>query len=232
MRFNRITLRTPRVESVRGFYADVLRLPVLADDPGRTTFAAGTTALQFERDDATESMTYHVAFNIPENQIESCMEWAQQRFELTINPGTGGTLVHFPNWNAHSVYFRDPAGNLLEFIARHTLPNASDRPFEMPRDLLCISELGVATADVARVDAELTQRLGLGRYNPPADGKLPNDFRAMGDENGLFIVVRRNRRWFMTDQGASAFPAEVQIACGRAADFELSDTLCRVQAVE
>jgi len=232
MRFDRITLHTPQTESVKQFYAEVLRLPVVADDNGRITFAAGATALQFVRDDAIESTLYHVAFNIPENQIESCMEWAQKRFELAVNPGTGRTLVHFPNWNAHSIYFRDPAGNLLEFIARHTLPSASDRRFEMPRDLLCISELGVATADVARIDAELTQRLGLARYNPPADGKLPNDFRAMGDENGLFIVVRRNRRWFMTDQGASAFPAEVQISCNRAAEFELSDTLCRVHTVE
>ena len=29
-----------------------------------------------------------------------------------------------------SVYFEDPAGNILELIARHTMDNAVDRPFD------------------------------------------------------------------------------------------------------
>jgi catechol-2,3-dioxygenase len=232
LHFRHVSLRTPRLDALRQFYGDVLRLPIAGDASDRITFGAGETQLALVHDKNIRRSLYHVAFNIPENLIQSCTDWAQKRFELTINPGTGKTLVHFPNWNAHSVYFWDPAGNLLEFIARHSLRNASENSFEMPRDLLCVSEVGVVTQDVAQVDAQLTERLGIERYAPPADGKLPNDFRAMGDVNGLFIVVRRNRRWFMTATGAEPFPAEVEVACGADAEFELADTLCRVRARE
>lgn len=228
--FRRVALRTRKLDALREFYMSMLNLPVASDGAEQIAFDAGATRLEFIHDDAVESPLYHFAFNIPENQIESCMAWAEKRMELVINPGTGRKLVHFPNWNAHSIYFWDPSGNLVEFIARHTLRNARDGEFDSRRDVLCISEVGVVTRDVAGVDAKLTETLGLQRYVPPADGKLPNDFRAMGDENGLFIVVRRNRRWFMTAAGAQPFPAEVEVVCERQGEFALADTLCRVKS--
>ena len=233
LHFRRVSVHTPRLGVLREFYRDVLRLELAEDAHDAASFVAGSTVLRFVLE-RIESPLYHFAFNIPENLIESCMTWTAARVELVRNPGTGSTLVHFPNWNAHSTYFWDPGGNLVEFIARHTLPNARQghASFDSPRDVLCVSELGVATEDVGKTDEELTARLGLARYAPPKDGKLLNDFRAMGDEHGLFIVVRRGRRWFMTGTGAEPFPsaAEVEVA-GRepvAAKFDLGDTQCRV----
>jgi catechol-2,3-dioxygenase len=232
LHFRRVSVHTPRLGALREFYRGVLRLELAEDAQDAASFVAGTSTLRFVLDERIESPLYHFAFNIPENLIESCMTWTAARVELVRNPGTGSTLVHFPNWNAHSTYFWDPGGNLVEFIARHTLPNAREggAGFEPPRDVLCVSELGVVTEDVAKTDEELTARLKISRYATPKDGKLLNDFRAMGDEHGLFIVVRRGRRWFMTGTGAEPFPAEAQVEVVglNEAEFDLRDTQCHI----
>jgi catechol-2,3-dioxygenase len=235
LHFRRVTVHTPRLEALREFYRDVLRLEFAEDERNAASFVAGSTVLRFVHDEQIQSPLYHFAFNIPENLIESCMTWTARRVELVRNPGTGNTLVHFPNWNAHSIYFWDPGGNLFEFIARHTLPNARQggATFDSPRDVLCVSELGVVTEDVGKTDEEVTARLEISRYAAPKDGKLLNDFRAMGDEHGLFIVVRRGRRWFMTGTGAEPFPTEAVVevdGANSAKDFSLADTGCCVSA--
>ncbi len=91
-------------------------------------------------------------------------------------------------WNSHSVYFEDPAGNILELIARHTMNNSVDRPFDPKQDILCISEIGVPTRDVPAAVDHLAE-LGLMTY------KTRNDsFNPIGDDNGLLMVVEDGQK--------------------------------------
>ena len=41
-------------------------------------------------------------------------------------PATSGRYIDFSFWNARALYFEDADANVLELIARHDLPNASD----------------------------------------------------------------------------------------------------------
>ena len=158
------------------------------DDRDGVTLRAGSSRVTFRPVDDGSRPVYHVAFNIPENKLAAAIEWASDRFEILVDPRSGKKTVHFANWNAHSVFFLDPGGNLLEFIARHELGNASKGEFS-PADILNVSEIGVVLDDVPAAAKLLTERLGVAPY-----GSKPNAaFSAMGDANGLFICVARGR---------------------------------------
>lgn len=99
----------------------------------------------------------------------------------------GNTTIDFGNWNAHSLYFKDAAGNILEFIARHDLQNASDQ-FE----ILSISEIGLATQDVLAQVKTFQEKTGLLPYKD----ECSETFTAVGDADGLFITVKQGRIWY------------------------------------
>jgi catechol-2,3-dioxygenase len=200
----RITLRTSRLDEQRAFYARTLGLPLVREDRRSMIFRAGHSELEFvnERtepaEEARESPRYHFAFNIPENRLDDAKAWLEQRTELLNHRPSGGPVVYFPAWNAHAMYFADPAGNILEFIARHTLGNASDHPFGSG-DLLCVSEIGVVTDRIQAAADRIRADLGLREYLGASPGFMP-----IGDEHGLFIVVETGRMWMPTDDVPAA----------------------------
>ena len=206
MRLAELHLRTDRPEELSRFYREVLRLPV--DHPGDAVrVQAGSTEIRFSAAAEGTSPFYHFAFNIPENKLQAAIDWASSRVTLLTHPRTGKVIVNFPNWNANSVYFFDPAGNLLEFIARHNLPNAAPGPFS-ERDFLCASEIGLVVDQVPATVTWMREQL----HQEPYTGYVSQDFSAVGSEHGLFIVVRRGRDWLMTDKPADVFATDVALA--------------------
>jgi catechol-2,3-dioxygenase len=75
--------------------------------------------------------------NIPENKIEEAQDWLLQHncklLKATPNEviDVEKNIVYFHTIHAHSVYFYDPAGNLVELIARHHLNNSSIKQFDV-----------------------------------------------------------------------------------------------------
>jgi catechol 2,3-dioxygenase-like lactoylglutathione lyase family enzyme len=218
-----LRLLTPRPAELVPFYRDRLGLPVLAEGEDAVAFRAGSSRLVFRRGDEVEKPTpyYHVAFNIPENKLERAVAWTGSRFPLIHRRGAGDPIVHFPHWNAHAIYFWDPAGNLLELIARHELKNASEGPFGAA-DILAASEIGVVVDDVPATVDHLGDLVGAAPY--PAGQPISDGFAAVGDATGLFIVVRRERIWLMTeDLPARVFPTEIVLAGPKPGLVELPD---------
>lgn len=219
-RVNGGTIRSLRLETtaplsqLKGFYGDLLALEILKAGSGELTIKAGETRLTFVRvhrpDDAAPF--YHFAFNIPENKLLAAREWQLRRTPLIPpyanlrDPQYPGDIVHFANWNAHSVFFWDPAGNLLELIARHDLNNAAKGPFGSS-DILYVSEIALIADDVPTLARDLTETFALGQYRPGSD-----QFTAVGDELGLLLVMRRGRNLGF-DQGrpAGVFPTAVSL---------------------
>ena len=127
MQICELQLSSAALYQQRQFYRQVLGFPVLQDTPDRLVLRAGASRLTFTRTDAGTGIA-HYAFNIPENQLAAAKQWLQERTPLWTNTD-GSDEFFFEAWNAHAVYFHDPDGNILELIARHTLPSASDQPF-------------------------------------------------------------------------------------------------------
>ena len=220
--FHELHLHTHRPEELRTFYRDVLELDV-GEEGGAVVVAAGKTRLRFTAVDGSEPF-YHFAFTIPENKLERAMEWIEPRCPLLHHRPSGGPVVHFRSWNAHSVYFFDPAGNIVELIAHHRLPNAAPGAFSSA-DILHASEIGLVVPRVSQTVASLERELGLGVY---VDG-WPN-FAPVGDIHGVFIVVREERIWLPTDDVAAVvFPTEVVLAGARTDELALAGPPYRVR---
>jgi len=189
MRVLELRLTTNCLSHLREFYLNRMEFPMLAESSDSLTLGAGETRLVFEQGDAGQ---YHIAFNIPENQFAEAKRWTAERVPLVIMPD-GADEIHWKAWNAHAVYFFDPAGNIMEFIARHNLPNASDEPFNS-RSVRQVSEVGLPVMNVSEASNTLQAELGIGVFDA-GDGE---HFTALGDDYGLFIVVKRGRAWFPT----------------------------------
>jgi len=180
------------------FYTRLLGLPVVEDSPESLTLQAGRSRLTFHQADGTQAGRYHVAFDIPENQFDLAFAWLQARVPPAAS-ADGRIVFDLSHWNATSVYFFDPVGNILELIARHGQPTATQGDFSAA-SLVSVSEFGIALQDVRASVQAAVEQLGVSVY----DGAGSDTFSAVGDEQGLLIMVKRGRIW-MPDSG---FPAE------------------------
>lgn len=184
------------LDELKEFYTSLLGLPLLSEQKDRFTVKAGETTISFTKTNETGMAPfYHFAFNIPENKILKAREWQLKRTELSATPSQliddnyPKDIRHFQNWNAHSVFFWDPAGNLVEYIARHDLQNSAEGEFTS-KDILCASEIAFIVDNTEPVADAIRSSFNLEQYR---NGDV--NFRAIGDENGLLLVIKKGRVW-------------------------------------
>jgi catechol-2,3-dioxygenase len=125
MRIAEARFATRRLDAQKAFYGGVLGLPPLEDDGRIAAFGAGDSRLVFAEAEGDEPM-YHFAFDVPRNKLSEAKAWLAKRVGLLERDGRDE--FEFPSWNATAAYFRDPAGNVVELIARRNLPNDSGCP--------------------------------------------------------------------------------------------------------
>jgi hypothetical protein len=136
---------------------------------------------------------YHFAFNIPENKILAARYWQLERTPLLPIPRYlrdkefPDDVVNYRHWNAHSIFFFDPAGNVVEYIARHDLDNGAADEFGS-RDILCASEIAFVVDDVLQTARKLKEFAMFQQYK-----QASKQFAALGDEQGLLLVMKRGR---------------------------------------
>lgn len=202
-RFRHLRLRTSRLEAMRRFYTETLELPVAAAAGGAAfTVTIGDSMLEIVQNGG-EPAFYHFAINVPANQFEPAKRWLARRTALLRDSETGEDQLFFPAWNAHAVYFADPAGNIGELIARHTLPIRREGEFG-PAQMLHVSEIGLVSPDPDALAGRLTAQFGLRPYGGTSF--------FVGDEYGLFVLPPVGRPWIPERrQAAQPFPAEVAI---------------------
>lgn len=198
MQIEELELYANDLAALRDFYGGRFGLPVAAAIDDRLEIVVGATRLVFLRAPAEWTGCYHFAINIPENQFAAAKSWLSERVALATD-ANGRDTFRSDDWDADILYYFDPAGNIGELIARHTLDCASDTSFGVT-SLLAVSEIGLAALDVPDTVADLTARLGIATY-----GETSDTFCPLGDERGLFIVVRAGRIWF-PDTGIVAVP--------------------------
>ena len=203
-RFAAVTLLANEPRALLPFYRDVLELPTHFDRESLFV-SAGITTLRFDPAPGGMNPSYHFAFNVSKNLLDDALRWLKERWPIVRSGGR--EVFQFESWNAQAFYFLDPSCNILEFIARQNLENRFEGPFSA-QNILSVSEVGLVVKDVPGKVASLQLGLGLKPYGMPTD-----DFAAVGDEEGLLIVVREGREWFASDGlEARGFPMSVQLA--------------------
>jgi len=184
----------------------------------------GSTLLVFrELPEMTGAL--HLAITIPTGAFDAAKAWIAG---LTTVLGTDDQdeFEGPPNWNSRSVYFEGPDQQLLELIERRDLESGARRAGDgsgtgtgtgtvVP--LVSVSEVGIPVPDVLGA-VEALRRAGLEPYaNPPGES-----FAAVGDVDGLVILVSPDRRWFPTgDRSPSSAPVVIDVGLG--APLELAE---------
>ncbi|HEX9332481.1 MAG TPA: hypothetical protein VF896_11360 [Anaerolineales bacterium] len=188
MNITRLELLAADLQVQKDFYANVLELPVKLISSGLEV-EAGKTDLVFTQAPIDFDGAYHFAFNIPENQFHAAKEWITSRIPL-LRDESGKDEFESESWNSQSVYFKDVARNVLEFIARHNLKDAIDEEFDS-KQILSISEIGLPSEDVLGFADQLCTQLNLSVFM-----QQPNEtFTPVGDDNGLLILPIKGRIW-------------------------------------
>lgn len=188
MKITRLELLTVNLPAQQDFYTSILELPVKLTSLGLEV-NVGKTDLVFTQAPPDFDGAYHFAFNIPENQFRAAKGWISSRVPLLYDEN-GKDEFESESWNSSSVYFKDSAGNVLEFIARHNLKNAVEDEFNS-KHILQVSEIGLPSEDVLGLANELCTRLNLSVFK-----QQPNEtFTPVGDDNGLFILPIKDRIW-------------------------------------
>jgi hypothetical protein len=196
MNIQRLELLSANLPAQRDYYTNILELPT-EFTPSGLIVKAGSTEILFPQAPSGFDGAYHFAFNIPENQYFSAKKWISARTPL-LRDKTGREDFHSESWHSDSLYFLDTAGNILEFIARHTLHDTVPGDFDS-RGILNVSEIGLPSDNVILLAERLCRRLGVSVYK-----QEPNEnFTPVGDEEGLFILPVKDRIW-MPDSGVPA----------------------------
>ena len=208
MLLKKIQLQTKNLSALYNFYKDVLELNTFYSGKKSITVSAGKSVLIFEETNGDVNPFYHFAFNIPSNKFEEAFEWMKQKVELLWLDDYKSYIADFVNWHAKSFYFLDPAGNILELISRFDLNDIIEEPFSSAH-IRNISEIGlVFSKETFQKDVEQL----LLQYPLPYFDKQPplSQFKAIGNDEGLFIIVPENRIWFSTkNTTAQIFPIDV-----------------------
>jgi catechol 2,3-dioxygenase-like lactoylglutathione lyase family enzyme len=206
MRIKKLRLITRDIERQQAFYSEQLGLPLVQYREAGFTVKAGETLLEFTASDRQEAGVYHLAFNISPTLLTASPDFLSER-QIPIILKDNEPVVDFPNWNARSVYFYDADGNILELIGRYNLPApTSDKHFG-PAHMLNISELGLPVNDISAFIKTLQAHTAIAVWK-----QYGKQFKAVGDEEGLLIVVPEGRPWFPTEVPNSFLPISITMA--------------------
>ncbi|WP_339254097.1 glyoxalase [Sporosarcina sp. FSL W8-0480] len=197
--FKSATLYTNNIKALKRFYGNVLELDITDSASEQFTVRIGESNLTFKHTD--QPAFYHFAINIPGNQFSMMKYWITDR--ITLNREEGRDEVYFPSFDADSMYFEDPAGNIVELIGRRKRDLFGDLTKE---SFLNISEISMTTPHVVEVGDQL-QDLGIPLRNGTEVN--PDELNFLGRGDTFIVLVPPGRKWYFSKKNAETFPLEM-----------------------
>jgi len=195
-----LKIYTAHLNKQRKFYSEILGLAVLSSTDDEARFQLGETILILIQSEHFQP--YHFAINIPCNQEQQALNWLKERVEILKSGEI--EIQDFDFWNAKAIYFYDEDKNIVELIARKNLKNESSSSFSA-ESLLSISEIGVPVDNVESTYNSISKVVNADIFSGSFES-----FLALGDENGLFICINKNKRdWFPTNDKAHSSEFEL-----------------------
>jgi catechol-2,3-dioxygenase len=211
------------IAEMQAFYTQTLGFALLNANTDGFEVQIGDSRLAFHTTHLVGKQPfYHFACNIPVNKVEEAEKWLFAKniapIAIPVNEDEEPTnIAEFENWNARACYFLDPAGNIVEFIARLDSKYTSLKPFAVD-SLISISEIGLACANAKIYAQELREKYDLTSFTKQANNE---NFWALGADNGLFVISTTARTWFPTEQAVQKFPMKIAFKNRKNIDCEL-----------
>ncbi|WP_223637189.1 serine hydrolase [Planococcus sp. 4-30] len=203
--FKKVILYTNQLEDMKGFYEYQLGFRIVEEDEASFTLSIGESQLVFR--ESERAAVYHYALNIPGNQFTLAKWWASER--VTLNRQEGMDEVFYANFDADAFYFQDPAGNVIEFIARRSVDRMGNFTVD---SLLNISEVSITTPYVEEVGERIEEMDIPVRGNKGIDAKSLN---FLGSGHAYIILVAPKRTWYFSKQKSETHPLAIELTDGR-----------------
>jgi hypothetical protein len=205
MEIQELTLLTNNLTETKEFYDQIMGFDKLKETETSISFTIGTSKLIFELSKEISNPKYHFAFNIPSNKIDDAVNWTLERTLLITTDNA--FITNFDSWNAKSIYFFDFNRNVLEFICRNDLNNQTDKPFSV-ESILSISEIGLVNDQPLKIGKEIIERIKTEFF---AKGPVREDFAAVGNDNGLFVISNPYRNWYPPNELAEKHKVKAKV---------------------
>ncbi|QTD42850.1 glyoxalase [Sporosarcina sp. Te-1] len=193
------TFYTNKLKALKRFYVDLLELDLIDLAEDKLTVRVGESQVTFK--ETERPAFYHFAFNIPGNQFSMMKYFIKDRLSLQWEDGRDE--VYFPSFDADSMYFEDPAGNIVELIGRRKRDLFGDLTKE---SFLNISEVGIVTPDVEGVGERL---LDTGIPLRKGTDIHPEELNFLGRGDTYIVLVPPGRRWYFSKRASEVFPLEL-----------------------
>ncbi|MDN4524056.1 VOC family protein [Fictibacillus fluitans] len=218
MKILKVSLQTKSLEKVKHFYCDLLRFPLISETKESVILKAGESHLAFERveTETGEEPYYHFAFMIPSDTFREAKAWLREK-GVQLFSRENQDEFSFTDWNATACYFYDSNGNLVEFIAHHSLDNPSDSEFDQC-DILRICEVGMPVKQPFIESRKICEPFNVDTWKGAGEGFLP-----IGNTHGLMILVDHERKWFPDNRMPGRFPLKVSIQGTENAELTIED---------
>ena len=208
--FKSVLLYTNKLKALKRFYGDVMKLDIVEVSDEQFTVIFGDSTITFKQTD--QPAFYHFAINIPGNQFSMMKYWLEDRVKL--NRDETRDEVYFPSLDADSMYFEDPAGNIVELIGRRK----RDLFGELTKaSFLNVSEVGVTALMVTEVGEQL-QDFGIPLRRGTEVKSESANFLGSGD--AFIVLVPPNRKWYFSKKISEIHPLEIDLIDGGHIDLD------------
>jgi hypothetical protein len=179
-------------------------LEVTKSDTEEFAVRVGESTIIFQQSD--QPAFYHFAINVPGNQFSMIKHWVQER--LSLNREKAVDQIYFSNFDADSIYFEDPAGNLIEFIGRRNRDVFGNVTID---SFLNVSEVGIVTPHIIDVGDQL-QDFGIPLWQGTEIN--PHSLNFLGKDDTFIVLVPPKRRWYFSKSDAETHPLEITLNDG------------------
>ncbi|GAA0337763.1 hypothetical protein GCM10008967_30030 [Bacillus carboniphilus] len=213
MYFKSVTLSTSKLEALKNFYVDTLGIEMVTENEGEFSLKIGRSELTFVSCSSNHNPFYHFAITISGEHFSQAKKWAQSKVQL--NKEDNEDEVYFKFLDAHSFYFEDPAGNVVEFIGRNSM-NADQSSFSM-KSLLDLSEVNITVEDVLDKGRAMLQEGFSEIFNQPLE---PDSLNFLGNRDAYFLLGPVGRTWYFSNQLAESHPVTVELDTGRVVSLD------------
>ena len=205
-----VKLQTNQLNAMKFFYENILGFKVLEEAHNKFTIQTGLTVVTFSDERVTKNPFYHFAFDIPSNQFNSAKEWIKQKVQLSTE--NDEDEVYFDSIKARSLYFEDPAGNIVEFISRLEDSPKSNLPFTIDH-VIKMSEMSLVVEDKITVANELN-KMALSERDQQQISTNSLSFIGTRKHPVYLLLVDAKRRWFFSKKEAVVYPQEILLDSG------------------
>jgi len=195
MKIYEVWLKAYHLKEMKDFYTNQLEMDLISSDESYFSVMAGATKLIFEK--VEKNPNYHLCFRTNLDYFNHIMKKLLP-FNLFLSNEEGEISMH---WKGKQAYFKDPDGNILEMLERPFI-HQGDAPFGW----FDVSEVGMPVENVGHFQEELNT------YVKDAFSEKSDTFAFYGDEEGVFVVVRKGRPWYPTEIGATIHPIKVVVS--------------------